>query len=197
MQAFLRHIRPVPHASVLDLGGTHELWDMVDLPLHVTLLNTPQALAREPDRFGRARVAGDACDLSRYGDHAFDIAFSNGVIEHLGAHVRVERFAAEVRRVAKSYWVQTPCWLFPIEAHTKWPFFWFHPRPVRELLVRWFDRASARDRRPDPVGETTFFTMRTLRALFPDAEVHTERIAGLPKSWSMYRCHDRRNHALA
>lgn len=187
MRAFLTHMRPLPDARVLDLGGTEDMWRMIAAPLRVTLLNTEAAWTRQTRSPPQAHVVGDACDLSRWQDGAFDIVFSNSVIEHVGDDQRVARFAAEARRVGAGYWIQTPCYLFPIEAHTGWPWFWFYPRAVRALLVRWFDRPSARDSRPDPVGETRWFTLRRLRALFPDGQVYTERVAGLPKSWSLYR----------
>ncbi|MEZ5962827.1 MAG: methyltransferase domain-containing protein [Planctomycetota bacterium] len=196
MQVFVERMRPRPQARVLDLGGTDELWSLegdtggapATLPsLSVTLLNTAGAWQRLPAGSRHARVTGDACDLSRYADRAFDIVFSNGVLEHVGDDARVQRFADEARRVGKGYWIQTPSYLFPIEAHTRLPFFWFYPRPVRRALARFFDRPSARARRPDPIGETRCFTLRRLRALFPDGQVYTERVAGLPKSWTLYR----------
>ncbi len=189
MQAFVNLIEPAAHARVLDVGGTAELWDMVDVPLDVWLLNQPGVVANAPEtgRADRHFLVGDACDLSRFADGAFDVVFSNSVIEHVGDRTRIERFAAEVCRVGVSYWVQTPSYLFPIEAHTGWPFFWFYPRAVRAAVARRFDRAVADEVVVDPIANTTCFTLRELRALFPDGEVFTERVAGWPKSWSLYR----------
>lgn len=208
MRVFLDRMRPRDGATILDLGGTDELWDQAwgllseqqpaelaahdhALPatprLEVTLLNTGAAWQRIPGPARHARVTGDACDLSRYQDHAFDIVFSNGVLEHVGDDARVQRFADEARRVGKGYWIQTPSYLFPIEAHTRLPLFWFYPRGVRVRLARFFDRPSRREHRPDPIGATRCFSLRQLRALFPDGRVYTERVAGLPKSWSLYR----------
>ena len=136
----------------------------------------------------RLRVAlGDACDLGRYEDASFDIVFSNSVIEHIGDASRVARFAREVRRVGRSYWVQTPSWLFPIEAHTGLPFFWLYPAPLREVLASRHDRRYAMNPWSCPMAQTRCFRLRELRALFPDAAVYTERVAGLAKSWSLYR----------
>lgn len=183
MRAFLQYMRPAPGARVLDLGGTDELWDTFDLPLDVTLLNTKAAWARlAPTLAGRTRLEGDPSDLSRFSDGAFDIVFSSGAIEQVGDHEHVARFAAEARRVGRGYWIQTPCYFFAIDAHTNRRLFWFHPRPVRNL--RWFDREGTR---PAPGGEPNDFTLDRLRALFPDAALFTERVAGLPRSWALYR----------
>ena len=189
MRVFVDRLRPAPHARVLDLGGTAELWDMVDTPLDVWLLNLPSVATRAQGeaRADRHVIAGDACDLSRFADGEFAVVFSNSVIEHVGDRTRVRRFADEVRRVGVSYWVQTPCYLFPIEAHTGWPFFWFYPRVLRAAVARRFDRAAADEVIVDPIAATTCFRLRELRALFPDGEVFTERVAGWPKSWSLYR----------
>lgn len=191
MRAMVAALLPQPGWRVLDLGGAPDLWDHVDLPLDVTLLNTPRACARLADAAaarGCKLMAGDACDLRAFADGAFDLVFSNSVIEHVGARERVARFAAEVRRVGRAYWVQTPCHTFPIESHTGLPWFWYYPAPLRRRLIAWFDRPAARDSRPDPVGETTWFRLAELRQLFPDGEVFRERSCGLVKSWSLYRC---------
>src|SRR5581483_9921056 len=51
-----------------------------------------------------------------FADGEFDLAYCSSVIEH----VRPERrpaFAAEVRRVARGWYVQTPARSFPLEPH--------------------------------------------------------------------------------
>ena len=177
---------------MLDLGGSVGTWELFPHGFDVTLLNVDEPHARDfraadvPD--SRYRIAvGDACDLSGYGDASFDIDFSNSVIEHIGDAGRVARFAREVRRVGRSYWVQTPSWLFPIEAHTGFPFFWLYPAPLREAIADRHDRRYAMNPWSCPMAQTRCFRLRELRALFPDAAVYTERVAGMPKSWSLYR----------
>jgi len=197
---FLERTGLQPGARVLDLGGSREAWDGVPIPLEVTVLNTGAALARQgrvprrvdgggrPDRAGLpSEIAGDACDLARFSDGSFDAVFSNSVIEHVGPPERVGRFAAEVRRVGRAYWVQTPCWWFPIEAHTGWPGYWLYPRALREAMLQHWERPENRGRWPDPMRDTRRFQLRELRALFPEAELFTERVLGLPKSWCLYR----------
>ncbi|WP_255695553.1 methyltransferase domain-containing protein [Rhodohalobacter sp. 614A] len=53
-------------------------------------------------------VQGDALDMHMFEDKSFDVVFSNSVIEHVGSFENQRRFADEVRRVGKAYWVQTP-----------------------------------------------------------------------------------------
>jgi hypothetical protein len=192
MQALVAHLAPRPGATVLDLGGSVGLWELVHHRFDVTLLNVDAAHARDfrPAEAveGRYRiVTGDACDLRRYDDASFDVVFSNGVIEHLGGDPRVQRFATEVRRVGRGYWVQTPAWLFPIESHTGLPFFWLYPAALRRTIARRRDARYAMNPWTCPMAETRCFRLRDLRALFPDADVYTERVGGMTKSWSLYR----------
>lgn len=192
MLEFLARVHPPPGATVLDVGGSVDIWDLVDHRLDVTLFNTDEAHAWgfRPARAGehRYRVAtGDACNLGRYDDGAFDVVFSNSVIEHLGNDGNVHRFAAEVRRVGRGYWVQRPSWLFPVEPHTGLPFYWFYPRPARVAIARQLDARYAKNPWSCPMADTRCFRLAELRALFPDASVFAERVAGMTKSWSMYR----------
>ena len=192
MREFLVRVGAPPGATVLDVGGSVDLWDLVDHRLHVTLFNTdePHAWGFRPPRGGDARyrvATGDACDLRCFDDASFDVVFSNSVIEHIGDDRRVDRFAGEVRRVGRGYWVQTPSWLCPVEPHTGLPFYWLYPAPVRAAIARRLDRRYAANPWSCPMAETRMFRLAALRALFPDAFVFTERIAGITKSGSLYR----------
>lgn len=81
--------------------------------------------APPPSQF--SYVQGDGRNLP-YTNNEFDIVFSNSVIEHVGTFEDQKRFAEEIRRVAKSYWVQTPNRHFPVETHLIAPFIHFLPR---------------------------------------------------------------------
>ena len=69
---------------------------------------------------------------------AFDIAFSNPVIEHVGSFEEQARFAEQLRLVATGVWVQTPARGFPLETHLLTPL--IHNLPLRRQtrLVRNF-----------------------------------------------------------
>ena len=194
LRAFAHRLDARPGDGILDLGGNIETWALADHAYRLTLLNTTEAGAgtqrpwRLPTNGCEWQVAvGDATDLGRFGDQSFDIVFSNSVIEHLGDHDRMTSFAREVRRVGRSYWVQTPAHTFPIEAHTGLPFYWRYPRPLRDAWARRHDRRHAHEPWHCPLAQTRYVPLATLRQLFPDAEVYTERVGGFVKSWSMYR----------
>ena len=120
---------------------------------------------------------GDGTSL-RFGDRTFDVAYSNSVIEHVPKELQ-PAFAAEVRRVAHRYFVQTPNRWFPLEPHYQLPLFQFLPRRVRQALNRRFTLGWQAKGHWE---EITLLSARDLRRLFPDAEIHRERLFGLTKS---------------
>ena len=187
MTRFVTLMAVRPHQRVLDLGGVATLWRFVDVPLDITIVNLDEADLRRrqegPHRF--TYKLGDATDLRDLADDSFDIVFSNSCIEHVGPAAKQEAFSGEVRRVAPSYYVQTPAPTFPIEAHTGLPFWWFWPRRLRHrLILRWRmgDPAYA-----DFVEQTRALSLVQLRRLFPDAVIDKERILGLTKSHVAWR----------
>ena len=187
-----------PPVTVLDVGGDELFWQQVDalgLPgLEVTLLNcevlpTTHAAVRS--------VLGDARDMTRFADGAFDVVFSNSVIEHVGDLADQARMAAEVRRVGRRYYVQTPNRYFPIEPHFLWPFFQFYPYALRAWILshgqvalergtlRW-GRAASYEAALAGARSIRLLNAREMRALFPGARLWRERVAGLTKSLVAY-----------
>lgn len=177
---------------VIDLGGSPLFWASCPHPLKLTIVNLPGRIkpasleAMTKNTIHEITfIEGDACNVDMFGDDAFDIAVSNSVIEHVGDAGKQAELAAEARRLAPSYWVQTPAIWFPIEAHTYMPFWWFWPTWMREMALR-------RWRRMVPVWSrmietTTVIPLRDLRAMFPDGRLHVERRLGFTKSYALYR----------
>ncbi|HEX8064937.1 MAG TPA: class I SAM-dependent methyltransferase [Thermoleophilaceae bacterium] len=125
----------------------------------------------QPSYPGRL-VVGDARAMP-FGDGEFDVAWCNSLIEHVAPADR-PRVAAEVRRVAGRWLVQTPNRWFPIEPHVLLPGFQFLPRALQRRLRRF--GASGEDE------EVRLLGARELRRLFPDAVVVRERVGPLTKS---------------
>lgn len=183
---FARLLAPAPGASVIDLGGVVGNWDDFPVPLKLTVVNLPGAsgrAARSPHEI--EILQADACNLSQLDDGTFDIAFSNSVIEHVGAFARRAALAREIRRLGRRYWVQTPSAAFPVEAHNHMPLWWFYPEPVRNRLLRRWRRLMPA--RAEMIEGTTVVSRLEMRDLFPDARLITERFALLPKSYIAYR----------
>lgn len=173
---------------ILDVGGTPSNWLLLDVRPRVTLLNMPRA--REEAWPGFTLVAADGCQLP-FGNQSFDIVFSNSVIEHVGSPEAQRRFASEIQRVARRYWVQTPNRWFPLEPHLLTPFLHYLPRAWQAPLARRWTVWDAVER-PTP-DRRAFYIEHYLRdirllaasdmaALFPGACIRRERSLGLTKS---------------
>ncbi|HZI33771.1 MAG TPA: methyltransferase domain-containing protein, partial [Candidatus Binatia bacterium] len=141
------------------------------------------------DRF--VEEIGDGCAL-KYADKSFDIAYSNSVIEHLHTWENQKRFAAEIRRVGRGVFVQTPNRRFPIEPHFVTFFIHFlPPRLAKKLLPTFSFRGLFRSGDNNDLrklaNELRLLSLRELKELFPDCEIHREKWFGLTKSFIAVR----------
>lgn len=198
MQRMLRLANIHSGMSVLDVGGGPAIWNFPFIPgLDITILNLPgndqnEALPVQSAAGGGSAVhgsqhrfryvEGDGCNIAGIDNRSFDFVFSNSVIEHVGGPQLRAAFAAEIRRVGKAYWVQTPAIWFPIEAHTGMPFWWFYPHRLREsCLRRWRRLVPAWT---EMVESTTVVERTELERLFPESHIVIERVLGITKSYS-------------
>ena len=187
---FLERLQPSRGERVLDVGGYPDFWRTFPCPADITCLNL-EPTERIDALGGVSYVQGDARRLA-FADREFDIVFSNSVIEHVGDHDDQASFASEVRRVGEAYWVQTPNRWFFVEPHLLTPFIHYLPRRLQRRLIRRFS-VWGLVTKPSPAQIDEFFTSthlltrRELKALFPDAQIHVERVAGLAKSFIAFR----------
>ena len=86
-------------------------------------------------------VRADATERLPFADGEFDLAYCSSVIEHVPRERRAA-FAAELRRVARGWYVQTPARSFPIEPHSLLPGAHWLPRGAAAPLL-----AAGRGRR--------------------------------------------------
>jgi hypothetical protein len=175
---------------ILDLGGSDYYWQRFGLGflrrhrIELTLLNQQPA---DMGSFPVKRMVADACNVPA-DDNSFDFVHSNSVIEHVGSWENMQRFAHEVRRLAPSYYVQTPNWWFPIEPHFfRAPFFHWMPKDVRVRILYHFSVAHSGKIRPldeaqRVVESTRLITGSQMQRLFPDARLVREKFTWLTKS---------------
>lgn len=193
MQTFFRLFQPTRQTRILDVGGLPRLWDGAATQAQTTIINL-QPLPSHEARFLRPNqtfVQGDGTRLT-WDDKAFDIVFSNSVIEHLGTLKKQIAFARECRRVGKAYWIQTPAREFPVEPHFLTLFLHWFPKSLQKRLLRWLSLWGWLAR-PQPVAveaavaEVRLLTLREFKRLFPDGQILVERWLGLPKSYIAYK----------
>ena len=154
-------------SRIVDIGCAHLGLRALAPELDVTGVDINPA----PDYPGPF-VQADATAELPFDDDEFDLAYSSSLIEHLAPEHR-QTFAAEVKRVARGWYVQTPAYSFPIEPHALLPFAHWLPVPLRRQYWR--------------LGASGFWEeihmlrRREMEALFGPPVA--ERLGPLVKSW--------------
>lgn len=186
-------IDPLPRPiRILDLGGTNAFWERAGWTDRDDIRITSLNLAPDEKVYEHIEpVEGDATDLSRYEDDAFDVTFSNSVIEHVFTWENQVKMANEMRRVGRAHWCQTPNFWFPMEPHFHFPGWQWLPVGVRVAILR-RRRCGFRPKTPDKaaartsVEEVRLVSKREMKKLFPGSTLFAERFAGLVKSWTVH-----------
>ncbi len=178
--------RPI---RILDIGGTRSYWEAMrdlwqHLPLEITIVNLGATSNDDPPFHIRE---GNACAMPRYATDSFDVVHSNSVIEHVGHWAEMSAMAGEVRRLARTYFVQTPAHEFPFEPHYRTAFFHWYSQTTRARMLmrkkRGFRGPLADfDTAMHNVQSVNLLTATQLHALFPDAMLERESFFGLTKS---------------
>ncbi len=199
---FQERLRPTPDDTILDLGGGDgsHIAALCGWTKNITVADASAPDLAAAERHGFAVSLLDGTKTLPFADKSFDIVFCNSVIEHVTGDKDVVRtwtdgaafvrqadglqaqFAAEIDRVGKAYFVQTPYRHFPVELHTWTPIVLESlPRGVRLRVHR-----MLRDSRWWPRHVTNvdwrLLTIRDMKRMFPRAEIVTERSFGLVKS---------------
>jgi len=175
---------------ILDVGGTNDFWAQRGWAGRADVQIFSLNLVPEKRQHENIEpLAGDATDLAQFDERSFDVAFSNSVIEHLFTFENQRRMAAEIQRVGKAFWVQTPNRWFPMEPHFQVPGWQWMPLHLRTAIIqRWrcgwrgpcADAVQARKL----VEEVRLLSKSELSAIFPGANLVPERFCGLVKSWT-------------
>lgn len=166
---YLDLMRPAAGESVLDVGCGSVGLATLGVPGRVTGVDHGDRPGYPGERFVRA----DARSLP-FGDAEFAVAYSNSLVEHLPPADR-DRVAAEISRVGRRLFVQTPNRWFPIEPHALLPFVHWLPRTIGRRLWRLGVTG-------EPFDDIQLLSARDMRRLFPGAEIVRERVGLLTKS---------------
>ena len=167
LQLFLELLRPGPATTVVDVGVTDAAFGAGSTDnFFEARYPWPERITgvgrTELDRFAAAfpsvrAVRADGRELP-FADGAFDLGFSNAVVEHVaGGRDGQRRFVHELCRVAQRVFVTTPNRFFPLEVHTLVPFAHWLPEASRDRVLR----ARGFHDVLEPLGP------RELAALFP------------------------------
>lgn len=200
---FRANFRVTEQTKILDLGsqdGSHIALVLSGLtfdPSNVYIADIKEKLIEDGKRkYGFQPVLIPEDGRIPFPDKFFDIVFCSSVIEHVTvpksevwsltnanefrrrAIERQTAFVTELKRVAKSYFVQTPNRGFIIESHTWLPFMGWLPRPLLVSGLRWTNKWWIKKSGPD------FYLLdrRELASYFEGSEILSERALGMCKS---------------
>lgn len=155
-----------------------------------------QAVQEGNRRFGFTPVSIEESGALPFPDKFFDVVYCSSVLEHVTvpksevwsvrsgrkfrqrASESQRRFAEEIKRLGKQYYVQTPNKWFVIESHSWLPFVGWLPRRVLIPTLRLTNRFWVKATSPD----WHLLDEKILASLFDDGSVVRERFLGLTKS---------------
>jgi SAM-dependent methyltransferase len=163
-------------ARVLDVGCGQIGLRAFERDIEITGLD----LAERPDYPGPF-VRADATQGLPFAEDEFDLVYCSSVIEHVPPAQR-PAFAAEIRRVGRGWFVQTPAWSFPVEPHSLLPAAHWLPAGLRR---RYWRLGAARG-----WEEISLLRRGEMEELFGVALA--ERIGPIAKSWVCVRPPGRR-----
>jgi SAM-dependent methyltransferase len=171
LRLFLEELQPTPETSVLDVGadelafgegdgcGTLNFFEeRYPWPERITALGLHDGTAFRARYPAIPYLQGDACELP-FEDGAFDIVFSNAVIEHVGGRERQRRLVSEALRVGRRAFITTPDRRFPVEVHTRLPLVHWLPASLAHPVYRVLRKSWA--------TEVHLLTRRSFASLFP------------------------------
>lgn len=169
---FLSEYAPTPEMRILDVGFSDREYSPVDnyiekhypYPEMLTALGIDQPVEFTV-RYPAVTVVCYDGDRFPFSDNAFDVVWSNAVIEHVGNRARQLVFLQEIHRVAKKAFITTPNRYFPVELHTRTPLLHYLPKGI-------FDRYLALVGKRWAAGKYMRLLSRAdLKALFADAGI--------------------------
>lgn len=154
-----------------------EIW--YPYPENITALTIAQE--SECEAFCRAfpkvnLVFGDGKGMD-FSDDAFDIVFSNAVVEHTGQREEQKKFVREVVRVGRRAYITTPCYWFPVDAHTLIPFAHYFPLSLRFWIYIKLGREYHAD-----LNHLNLLKTKEFLGLFPknvEVKLYKQRFCGL------------------
>ncbi|HUG65862.1 MAG TPA: class I SAM-dependent methyltransferase [Gaiellaceae bacterium] len=171
LKVFMEELRPTSETSVLDVGadelgfgeragcGTMNFFEeQYPWPERITALGLHDGAGFRMRYPHVEYVQGDACALP-FDDGAFDVVFSNAVIEHVGGRDRQRALVSEALRVGRRVFITTPNRRFPVEVHTRLPVVHWLPAALSHPVYRALGKELATD--------IHLLTRRTFAGLFP------------------------------
>jgi 2-polyprenyl-3-methyl-5-hydroxy-6-metoxy-1,4-benzoquinol methylase len=190
-RVLLERFPQIRNYKICDLGGSRHFWEKLGLDIpesNITIFNISDDETATVHEATKDKIEIVIYDGKRIPveDRKFDLCICNSVIEHVSPQDR-KQLVAEMRRVAKRVFCQTPAYEFPIEPHFLMPFIHWLPRRIGFWLAKisvW--RVLSK---PSSATITRYWWGTNLLRrseicrFFPDEEILEERVLGFCKSY--------------
>jgi|GEM_PF-2983481 len=196
---FRDYVRAMPRPlRIIDLGGSVEMWQrwgaVPEDGLDITLLNhhaLDTSHRDEPVVFDFLRKETcDALKLTPQDLAAYDLIFSNSMLEHLPTRDAQRKLANIIVNSGRPYFVQVPNKNSPVDPHFPHPavpFFAIYPRALQARLYAVSAlgsrcRASSTQAALDELAFYNPLGASDMRKLFPNADLGIQWTSALPMS---------------
>jgi len=133
--------------SILDCGTSNTLSDNHNIILQKTKSNKNidcfsnqifTKLFQEKYNHVRKYINGDGLNTN-LNDNSYDTVYSSATIEHVGSFENQIKLVKESYRISKSFvFITTPNRYYPIDFHTKLPFFHWLPKKIHRKILKIF-----------------------------------------------------------
>jgi ubiquinone/menaquinone biosynthesis C-methylase UbiE len=168
---------------IVDLGGSSAKFfaSMFARPEQVILvdINYNRVRQAKTKRPSLHVIVADGRNLP-LADGSVEMTICNSVIEHVEDQ---DILAAEIRRVSRGYFLQTPNKGFPLETHS------LIALPFYNLITAiWLRRLMCKilGANFDFINNVRYLSEQKLRTLFPEGTITHEKVLGLKKSFYVY-----------
>jgi SAM-dependent methyltransferase len=139
---FLEEIAPTERMRILDVGFSEDEYSSTDnfvekhypYPEMLTAMgiDVPVGFRNRYPKVTAVRYDGGVFPFE---DKAFDVCWSNAVIEHVGDRNEQILFLKEIKRISRRGYITTPNKYFPIETHTRIPVLHYLPKKVFDKFL--------------------------------------------------------------
>jgi ubiquinone/menaquinone biosynthesis C-methylase UbiE len=184
---FIDQLDPKPDDLILNIGAGNGLFlesvynlreriIALDIEL-VMLLDLKRKYPEVPCLVADARALP-------FKDGSVRIAFSNAVIEHVGATSQQKKFADEIQRVSQKYYITVPNKYFPFEFHYRLPLYQFVPKSIQKWLFKKFKIGLWYENKWEDIN---LISSRQLKKYFPNTKVVKQRITFCAETLICYK----------
>jgi hypothetical protein len=143
-ECFLETFKPTTKTGLLDVGiaiiedhpTDNYLEKYYPYPERITCLSLDYPNKFKEDYPNTSVVQYNGREMP-FANKAFDICWSNAVLEHVGEYASQVAFVRECARVSRGLYLTTPNRWFPIETHTKLPIIHYLPKMIWNAILKY------------------------------------------------------------